>query len=121
MAGFPALLAGTVFNFNSDTAGTRTNFTDTVNGISATFSTSPPGGFTIAPSFLRPPMSGDILFDLGVAPDANIPLFINFNTELSSIALDFGMETTKPGALFDLVAFNNGTRVGDAFATGGGP
>lgn len=66
-------------------------------------------------------MSGNIRFDLGVAPDANIPLFINFNTELSGIALDFGIETTKPGALFDLVAFNNGTRVGEAFATGSGP
>jgi|SRR5579863_358166 len=120
-AGSPALVADAVFNFNSDTVGEATNFTNTVNGISATFSSPLQGGFFVATNFLRPPMSGNILLDSGVAPDNNIPLFINFSTEISSIILDFGLETTKPGALFDMIAFNNGTEVGSAFATGGGP
>ncbi len=121
VVGSSVLRADTVFNFNSDTQGTTTDFTDTVNSISATFSSTLPGGFTVASNFLRPPMSGNILYDSGIAPDANIPLFVNFNTELSSISLDFAMETTAPGARFEMIAFNNGIQVANIFATGSGP
>ncbi len=120
-AGSSALRADTVFNFNSDSTGTATNFTDTVKGISATFSSGLAGGFTVATNFLRLPMSGNILLDSGNPPDANISLFINFDAELSSIILDFGMDTTRPGAVFDLIAFENGTPVASVFASGGGP
>jgi hypothetical protein len=35
-----AASADTIFNFDNDSLGTSTTFTDTVNGLSATFSSS---------------------------------------------------------------------------------
>ena len=46
--------ASTVFNFDGDNLGTSTTFTDTVDGLSATFSSSAdPGGFVIYPSIFE--------------------------------------------------------------------
>src|SRR5579884_4224959 len=57
--------ADAIFNFDSDTDGTSTTFTDTNNGISATFSSSAdPGGFVIYPSVFET-LTGNVLGDPG--------------------------------------------------------
>jgi hypothetical protein len=41
-----------IFNFDADSVGTATPFTDVNGGLSATFSSpSDPGGFVVAPTF----------------------------------------------------------------------
>lgn len=50
--------ASTLFTFHNDNLGTTSDFTDTVNGLSATFSSSAdPGGFIVYPSFFETPIS----------------------------------------------------------------
>ncbi len=45
----------TLFNFDADSLGTATTFTDTVNGLSATFSSAAdPGGLSYMQVFSKP-------------------------------------------------------------------
>jgi hypothetical protein len=49
-----AAYGDTVFNFDADSPGTATNFTDTVNGLSATFSSAgDPGGLVVYASMFE--------------------------------------------------------------------
>jgi hypothetical protein len=107
--------AGVVFTFDTDTLGSTTTFTDTVGGLSATFSSpSDPGGFTIYPNVsVSPTFTGNNLLDLG--PPGNLPLTIAFNGPIFNISLLFA---TIEAAPLELDAFDGATQVGTISATG---
>jgi hypothetical protein len=114
--------ADAVFNFNSDPIGPdfygpSTTFSNTSNGLTATFS-SPAfaGGFAVAlVPFFAPPFSGNILYDPGRIPISNIALEVAFSSNLTSISMDFATDGAGP---FDLTAFKGGVPVGSVVATG---
>jgi hypothetical protein len=113
----PASAQSATFNFDADTAGTTTAFTDTNNGFAATFdSTAGGGAFMVQDSFFQN-QSGN---DLGAVVGANsIPLDITFSKSLSSLALNFGLNGPT-NSTFTVTAFSgglSGTRVGSATAS----
>ena len=119
VSGYSAVVhAGTVtFNFDSDAAAKATPFTDTVSGLSATFSsTGDPGGFVVLPTFFQS-LTGNLLLDPGPAGLNNLPLTIQFSAPQVSIRLNFG---TNSGAGVPLIlnALNGATLVGTASASG---
>jgi len=112
------LHAGVVtFNFDSDISGNFTPFTDTVSGLSATFSTSgDPGGFTIGPTFFQS-LTGQVIFDPGPAGLNDLTLSILFSAPQVSISLNFATNSVG-GVPLVLNAFNGATPVGSSNATG---
>jgi hypothetical protein len=113
-----------VFDFESDTAGTPTTFTDTIDGLSATFSSShDPGGFVVDSAGLPAPfatLSGNVLGDPGLLGLGNLTLTVTFSVDVSSISLNFAVNAFSPTA-FTLNAFDSGIPVGSATATGSIP
>ena len=110
--------ASTVFNFDSDTPGTSTTFTDTVNGLSATFSSAAdPGGFTIYGSMFET-LTGNVLGDPGPAGMDNLALSVNFSANLTAVVLDFATSDFSTPSPFTLTAYENSTLVGSASSTG---
>lgn len=114
----PASAQSATFNFDADAAGKATAFTDTNNGLAATFdSTAGGGAFMVQPSFFSN-QSGN---DLGAVVGANgVPLDITFSKSLSSLALNFGLNGFA-NSTFTVTAFSgglNGTRVGSTTASG---
>src|SRR5579872_1484337 len=78
-----------VFNFDSDNLGASTGFIYTVNGLSATFSSSvDPGGFVVYPTMFET-LIGNVLGDPGPAFQDNLSLNITFSQDLAAIVLDF--------------------------------
>lgn len=110
--------AATVFTFDNDAVGTNTQFTDTVNGISATFS-SPvdPGGFQIQPTLFQA-LTGNVLGDPGSSFINGIPLTITFSSELTAIAAVFATADFGTASPFTLTAFRGNTQVGTVTQTG---
>jgi hypothetical protein len=107
------LYADSVFLTGDVTVGTNTTFSDTNNGVTATFSSSAdPGGFTVTSGFAG---LSEALFDPGPANASNIPLDIGFDATLDSFNVDF--VTDGPGE-FDLGAYLGGALVGTASAVG---
>jgi hypothetical protein len=101
-----------VFNFDNDTPGTSTTFTDTSNGISATFSSSAdPGGFVIYPTMFET-LTGNVLGDPGPAGLDNLALDIAFSQDLSAIELDFATADFFSPSPLTVNAYENGTLVG---------
>ena len=88
----PAHAQTATFNFDADTVGTTTAFTDTSSGISATF-TSPgnPAGFIVvgAPPGFFTSLSGNVLLDPGPFKTNNIPLDVLFSAPLKTFSLNF--------------------------------
>ena len=113
--------AQAVFNFDNDAVSTQTTFTDTSNGLSATFSTpadtASAGGFMIMHSFLSS-LTGNILFEPGSSGQSGLPLAIVFSSPLSSISMSFATNSPSGGVPFKLDAFNGSTLVGTISATG---
>ena len=110
--------AASIFTFDNDTVGTTTAFTDTVNGISAAF-TSPadPGGFEIEPTIFQA-LSGNVLGDPGPNFANNIPLTITFNQELTAFTTVFATADFGAPSPFTLTAYQGNTLVGTVSATG---
>ena len=117
--GLPASQGASIFDFESNAIGMATGFTDTSNGLSATFSSSgDPGGFVIAPSFFTT-LQGNVL--LGHSPNVNgFNLEIGFSTNVTSIALDFALDSPGP-LVFVLRGYENGTIVGQTSASDSAP
>ncbi len=113
-----ALFADSTF-INGDVAvGTATTFSDTNNGLTATFSSpADPGGFMTGVTFFS--FGWEILADPGPASASNIPLDISFSAPLTSIYMDFGI-AGGPGP-FRLDAYLGGTWVGSTTVIGGIP
>jgi len=110
--------ASTVFNFNTDSVGTSTGFTDTVNGLSATFSsTADPGGFVVYQSMFET-LTGNVLGDPGPAGLDNLSLAINFSSNLSGVTLDFATSDFITPSPLTLTAYENSTLVGSSSLTG---
>jgi hypothetical protein len=111
--------ADSVFNFDSDTVGENTTFTDTNNGVSATFSSPSLGGFEVLASSSLPPLellSGNVLTDTL----DNASLAIAFSSNETSIFMDFATSSSA-GVPFVLTAFENGAQVGQVSASGAIP
>lgn len=114
--------ADAIFDFNSDPVGADfygagTPFSDTSNGLTATFS-SPAfdGGFAVAlVPFFAAPITGNVLYDPGPQPISNIVLDISFSSPLASISMDFATDGTGP---LVLTLFSGGVAVGSVVATG---
>jgi hypothetical protein len=110
--------ASTTFNFDGDNLGTSTNFTDTVNGISATFSSSAdPGGFVVYPSFFET-LTGNVLGDPGPAGQDNLTLIISFSQNISAVVLDFATSDFITPSPLTLTAYENSTSVGSNTQSG---
>jgi hypothetical protein len=114
-----AAFAASVFNFDSDTLGKGTAFTDTNNGISATFSSSgDPNGFLViqpaAYGVVFQTLTGNVLTDaLG---SSNLTLTILFGSGISSLNLDFAVIAGVPTP-FTLQALRNGASLGSVTET----
>ena len=111
-----ASAAPITFNFDTDT-GSFTPFTDTVDGLSATF-TSPadPGGFAVGSSFFST-LTGGVLLDPGPASANGLPLTISFNALLGSLSLDFATNSGV-GVPLQLQAFDDALPAGATSAMG---
>ncbi len=108
-----------IFNFDADTPGTNTQFTDSSNGISATFSSpGDPGGFAVEPSSFLEALTGNALGDPGSAGQNGIPLDIGFSSNLSAISLVFATADFGSPSPLTLSAYEDGTAVGNAVQTG---
>ena len=110
--------AFTIFNFDNDGLGTSTTFTDTVDGLSATFSSSAdPGGFVIYPTIYET-LTGNVLGDPGPAFADNLALDVNFSQNLSAITLDFATSDFFTPSPFTVTAYENSNLVGSVSSTG---
>jgi hypothetical protein len=111
--------ANSVFNFDSDPVNENTTFTDTNNGVSATFSSPTAGGFEVFAASSLPPLellTGNVLTDT----TENASLAIAFSSNETSISLDFATNSATPVPL-TLTAFENGTQVGQVSDSGAIP
>jgi hypothetical protein len=110
--------ASTIFNFDSDTPGTSTTFTDTVNGLSATFSSSvDPGGFVVYPSIFDT-LTGNVLGDPGPGGLDNLELDIAFSSNLDAVALDFATSDFSTPSPLTITAYENSQQVGFSQSVG---
>jgi len=110
--------ATSVFSFDNDSLGTATTFTDTVNGLSATFSSNAdPGGFVVYPSIFQT-LTGNVLGDPGPAGQDGLTLSVNFSQALSAVTLDFATSDFFTPSPLTLNAYYNGTLVGTVTQTG---
>jgi hypothetical protein len=106
------------FDFDSDALGTSTTFTDTEDGLSATFSSSAdPGGFVVYPSMFET-LTGNVLGDPGPASASNIALDVNFSQNLSAVTLDFATADFVTPSPFTITAYENSILVGSGTSTG---
>lgn len=112
--------AADVFNFDNDSLGTSTTFTDTVNGLSATFSSSAdPGGFIVyGANSMFETLTGNVLGDPGPAGANGINLDIAFSRNLSALALDFATADFGTPSPLTITAYENSKEVGSATSTG---
>ncbi|HKE28616.1 MAG TPA: hypothetical protein VKB88_39975 [Bryobacteraceae bacterium] len=107
-----------VFNFDGDSLGTSTNFTDTVNGLSATFSSdADPGGFIVYQSVFET-LTGNVLGDPGPAGQDNLRLNVNFSSELNAVTLNFATSDFVTPSPLTLSAYQDSVLVGST-TTGG--
>jgi hypothetical protein len=110
--------ASSIFNFDSDALGASTTFTDTSNGLSATFSSpGDPGGFVIYPTIFST-LTGNVLGDPGPAGLDGLALDVAFSQNLSNLSLDFATDDFGSPSTITLYAYNGSSLVGSASATG---
>lgn len=104
--------AATIFTFDNDNVETVTTFTDTVNGLSATFSSpAGPGAFTVQQSFFET-LTGNVLGSPGPAFLNNVSLTINFSSNLTAIDLLFATADFNTPSPFTLTAYEGNTLEG---------
>jgi hypothetical protein len=118
----PRATAGPDFTFDNQGVSP---FTDSSDGLTASFSTPTRGGWLmVAPGYFRSPFSGNALFDNRVAsnPNGSNPLTVSFNQGVHGVSLDFAtMNFGANASTFTLKAYSggaNGTLVGTATAVG---
>jgi hypothetical protein len=121
LAASPVANADTIFNFDSDSVGTSTTFTDTSNGLSATFSSSAdPGGFIIYASMFDT-LTGNVLGDPGPSGLGGLNLDISFSQDLASVSLDFATADFGTASPLTITAYENSTFIGSASSSGETP
>jgi hypothetical protein len=118
LAALPVAHADSLYTFDSDTIGASTSFSNTSNGLTATFSSSAdPGGFGVRATFFST-LTGNVLAD-GLFPgDDNLALTIAFSGDATSISMDFATNSHSNPDPFMLTAFENSTQVGQVSAFG---
>lgn len=107
-SGGNGLIASSVFTFEANAPNTATPFTDTLNGLSATFS----GKASVCNSDgLFQSLSGNVLVQqiCGPATESG-PFYVLFSENLAGIKLDFA--TVGGPSTLTLTAFENATIVG---------
>jgi hypothetical protein len=110
--------ASTVFNFDSDNLGATTTFTNTVNGLSATFSSSAdPGGFVVYQSMFET-LTGNVLGDPGPAGMDNLALSVNFSANLAAVEFDFATSDFSTPSPLTLTAYQNSKLIGSVSSKG---
>lgn len=110
--------ASTVFDFDTDTPGTSTTFTDTVDGLSATFfSSADPGGFVTYPTIFET-LTGNVLGDPGPVGADGLNLDVSFSGDLSAITLDFATADFSTPSPFTITAYEGTTLVGSNTSSG---
>lgn len=115
---FTAAANASLFNFDVNSLGTATNFTDTVSGVSATFSSpADPGGFVVYPTIFQT-LGGNVLGDPGPAGLDNLALTVNFSQALSAITLSFATSDFSSPSPFTLTAYQNSNLVGSNTQSG---
>jgi hypothetical protein len=102
-----------LFNFDTDPAPETTPFTDTVGGLSATFSGE---ASVCATGTVLTSLTGNVLIQDFCAAGQSGPLSITFSSELSSISFNFA--TAGSAAEVTLSAFENTAFVGSSNFTG---
>ncbi|MFZ0594449.1 MAG: PEP-CTERM sorting domain-containing protein [Bryobacteraceae bacterium] len=132
-----ALRADSIFDFSTDTPvqypgtplptttppGTQTTFTNTNNGISATFSSLTASGVNAPSGFIVQNYNTFVNFsgpnslyesDFVTPRFTNLVLDVNFSSVLSGSSLQFALNQVSPqgGNSLTLTAFLNGTQVG---------
>jgi hypothetical protein len=113
-----AASASTIFNFDSDNLGATTGFTNTVNGLSASFSsTADPGGFVVYQSIFET-LTGNVLGDPGPANMDNLALSVNFSANLAAVTLDFATADFSTPSPLTLTAYQNSKLIGSVSSTG---
>jgi hypothetical protein len=99
-----------VFNFDSDPPGLATTFSNTSNGLTATFYfLDDPGDFVVAPSIFKT-LTGNVLRDPGPVNDYNIPLIIQFSANVTSVSLSFA--TIGNGTFYLLTDAGSASAIG---------
>ncbi len=113
-----AASASTIFNFDSDALGTSTAFTDTVNGLAASFSSDgDPGGFVVYPSMFET-LTGNVLGDPGPAGLNNLTLAVNFSQELTAVTFNFATADFETPSPLTLAAYQGSNLVGSVTTAG---
>ncbi len=100
--------ADALFDFEANASNTAAPFTDTVNGLSATFG----GAASVCNSFgLFQSLSGNVLIQNFCGPSTESgPLSVSFSANLSHIAFNFA--TVGGSSTVTLAAFEDSTAVG---------
>lgn len=105
--------AGTLFTFENIAANTPVPFTDTVGGLTATFSGE--GGVCDISLFNFTLQSGNALITDFCVPSGVSPIAVAFSSTLSSVSMNFAVAGDVP---LTLTAFLGATEVGTTTATG---
>jgi hypothetical protein len=107
--------ADSIFNFEDLALGTQAPFTETNNGVTATFATSLPNTFDIEtdPDGIG---SGQRLIQIGTTTANNVSLTVTFGgQQFQSVSLPFailGVTGDNPAPQLTLQALLNGTAIG---------
>jgi hypothetical protein len=110
--------AGALFDFEANTVGTSTAFTDTNNGISATFSSSgDPSGFVVLTPNIFQTLTGNVLGDPGQG-GSNLSLTIDFSTNIQAVALNFATDEFGVPSPLTLTAYEGNALAGSVSASG---
>ena len=117
LAGAHTAQADAVFDFEANAPNTAAPFTDTVNGLSATFG----GAASVCNSFgLFQSLSGNVLIQNFCGPASESgPLSLSFSANLTGIAFNFA--TVGGPSTVTLAAFENSTAVGSVNFTSSVP
>lgn len=111
--------ADSIFNFDDLALGTQAPFTETNNGVTATFTSSLPNTFDIEtdPSGIG---SGQRLIQIDTTTADNVSLTVTFGgQQFQSVSLPFailGITTDNPAPQLTLQALLNGTAIGSITA-----
>lgn len=120
----PVLNADSIFDFSGDAVGTPTPFSDTNNGLTASYSslngaTPTPNGFIVYTNPFVNFGGGNNLYENDQIPPfpggqtsyTNLTLQILFNSPINAVTFPFALNAPA-GSTLTLTAFSGGTQIG---------
>jgi hypothetical protein len=114
-SGVQSVKADAIFDFEANAPNTSTPFTNTVNGLSATFSGQTSVCDPRALGFSFQSLSGNVLVQSLCVAGQSGPLTISFSSDLTGISFNFA--TAQSAGTLALAAFENAASVGTASFT----